>query len=180
MPKVDIKELRDSNVPYAPVRFLVPIVRIQLEIERLSEHSCDLLPSSSLFPLLLDSKRSKVEDLRRAFNEYTGALQFGDRYRLEATGARRSSLIRGDGLPSVRQTIVSDLDFRDLYRNQVLTGVEDLRGEVGLGDGCNAREVEEIAARLNENMKEWMGRVPVEDIAEAKRIISTHGSGGGA
>jgi len=38
-------------------------------------------------------------------------------------------MIRNDSLPSVKAVITADLDLRDLYRNQVLTGVEDFRAQ---------------------------------------------------
>jgi hypothetical protein len=39
-------------------------------------------------------------------------------------------MIRNDQLPSVKAVITSDLDLRDLYRNQLLTAVDDVTAEV--------------------------------------------------
>lgn len=68
--------------------------------------------------------------MRAAFNAYNNNLVFGDFYQLNAQGDAKKALVRNDALPNVNAVVVSDLDLRDLYRNQVLQNVEDAKAEV--------------------------------------------------
>ena len=124
---------------------------------------------ASDYPFLLDAKSTS---LKLAFNAYTSALRYSpSSYELTAVGERRRELIRSDSLPSVRQTVVSDLDLRDLYRNIIITSVEDLRGEVGRGAECDWDEVGVVLGEVEKGMKLWLGKVPKEDVEEARGMV---------
>jgi hypothetical protein len=78
-----------------------------------------------------ESKREQGNEVRAAFNFYTQQLQFdGDAYRLTASQEDKKRMVRNDQLPSLTAVITSDLDLRDLYRNQFLTAMEDAQAEV--------------------------------------------------
>ena len=70
------------------------------------------------------------KSIRIAFNTYTEYLRYDDRYTLTASPLERKNMIRQDRLPNVKQVITSDLDLRDLYRNAVLTNVDEARAEL--------------------------------------------------
>ena len=53
-----------------------------------------------------------------------------------------SSLIRNDNLPSLTAVITSDLDRRDLYRNQFLTAIYDASAEAAYQVKQNMNDVE--------------------------------------
>ena len=72
----------------------------------------------------------KENEIRAAFNFYTKQLKFGDSYLLTASKEDKKRMIRNDELPSLTAVITSDLDLRDLYRNQLLTSIDDLQAEV--------------------------------------------------
>lgn len=64
--------------------------------------------------------------MRAVMNLYTANLKFGDSYVLTASAKDKKTYIRNyNQLPGVNQVIASDLDLRDLYRNQVQTKIED-------------------------------------------------------
>ena len=67
--------------------------------------------------------------MRAAFNFYTRQLVFSEEYVLTAPKEQRREMIRNDALPSVTDVIGSDLDRRDLYRNEFLTVIEDAVAE---------------------------------------------------
>ena len=70
----------------------------------------------------------KTNSMRAAFNAYTNNLVFGETYVLTADQKDKSRLIRSyNQLPDVTSVIRSDLDLRDLHRNQVLTAMDDAR-----------------------------------------------------
>ena len=92
---------KNFDVPYAPVQYLVPVVRLLVEIEKLQELRREtpsyVPPNDDDYPLLLTAK---VSQIRKYFNAYTGALLYGgDRYELTAKGEQRKELIRSDALP---------------------------------------------------------------------------------
>jgi hypothetical protein len=61
-------------------------------------------------------------------NYYTQQLEFdGDRYLLTSSKEDKKRMIRNDQLPTLTVVITSDLDLRDLYRNQFLTAMEMLK-----------------------------------------------------
>jgi len=83
---------------------------------------------------LLRNRQEKLEQentFRAAFNTYTRQLQFdSQRYVWTATAEERKKFIRQyDALPDVSTVITSDLDLRDLLRNQILDAWDDARGE---------------------------------------------------
>ena len=72
-----------------------------------------------------ESKREEDNEMRAAFNFYSRQLTFSDEYMLTASKEKKKEMIRNDELP-----FTSDLDRRDLYRNQFLTAIDDLTAEV--------------------------------------------------
>lgn len=68
--------------------------------------------------------------MRAALNAYTDALSFSSAsYLLNVDRATQSSMVREDRLPDVKQVITSDMGMRYLYRNQVLTAMDDVKAE---------------------------------------------------
>ena len=165
--------------PFAPVKFLVPAMRISYEIDSLAHFTSNGsmsslgLPPPSSFPLLLDS-RTSISTLRRAFDTYTGALQFGESYTLNIESGKRKEMIRNDALPSVKQTITADLDLRDLYRNDILTCVQDLRAELDYeqrSDVVDEKELRALVERLRNSMTNWLLPISEEDRKVAFEIV---------
>lgn len=73
----------------------------------------------------------KADPIRAAFNTYTNNLVFTNEYLLNASEEEKRRLIRQYGqLPDVSSVIQSDLDLRDLYRNQILTALDDAKAEL--------------------------------------------------
>jgi hypothetical protein len=83
---------------------------------------------------LLRNRQNKMEKentFRAAFNFYTRQLRFdAERYLWTASREERKKFIRQfDALPDVSTVITSDLDLRDLIRNQILDAWDEARGE---------------------------------------------------
>ena len=77
-------------------------------------------------------QKDAANEVRAALSYYTRQLQFdGNALVLSATSReQRKQMIRNDAIPTVTATITSDLDLRDLYRNQFLTALDDVTAEV--------------------------------------------------
>ena len=114
--------------------------------------------------------------LRAALNAYTNNLVFGDNYQLNAQGELRKSLIRNDALPDVHAVVVSDLDLRDLYRNQFLQNMDDARAELAfqrdrVEEPLDPSELLRYLRLAQTALDEWFAFIPPDDVAEARKSV---------
>ena len=120
----------------------------------------------------------RTNTMRAAFNAYTNNLVFGETYLLTADSQDKSRLIRSyNQLPDVTSVIRSDLDLRDLHRNQVLTAMDDAKAELELQSSSdNSFDGSELISLLKEAQSAcsaWFGFVPEADAQEAiQRVLS--------
>mmetsp|Transcript_26163 Transcript_26163/g.57286 ORF Transcript_26163/g.57286 Transcript_26163/m.57286 type:complete len:359 (-) Transcript_26163:130-1206(-) len=78
-----------------------------------------------------ESKKEQENEVRAAFNYYTQQLEFNSNsYGWTGSSEERKRRIRDDQIPTPASVIASDLDLRDLYRNQLLTALDDVVAEV--------------------------------------------------
>ena len=118
--------------------------------------------------------REEVNPVRAAFNAYTNNLVFGDSYRLNAAADLRKSLIRNNALPDVNAVVVSDLDLRDLYRNQVLERLDDARAEIDYQQRTGELDTAEVMNSLKaaqDSCREWFRFIPDDDVATALKAV---------
>ena len=125
------------------------------------------------------------DDIRAALNAYTTALSFSaDSYLLNnLSQEERSKMIREDRLPDIKQVIQADMGRRYLYRNQILTTVEDLRAELTYQlknkDGTtsttsssnNPTELLDLAQEAKAACDQWFSLIDDSEIAEAMSIL---------
>jgi len=124
------------------------------------------------------SKRQRdleqASPVRAAFNAYTNNLVFSDSYQLNAEGDERKNLIRNNALPDVNAVVVSDLDLRDLYRNQVLEKLDDTKAEIEYQLKTGDIDTKEVLSTLKEaqaSCREWFSFIPSADVAEALKAV---------
>jgi hypothetical protein len=150
---------------------------------------------------ILKKRQSDLERtdlIRAALNAYTNNLVFGaDAYIFTGTPEERKRRIRNDSLPDVTTVIRSDLDLRDLYRNQVLTAMEDAKAEFQyqlqtrtkdiLQDRENSNhhfndkddknlngnldELVEILQQAQQSCSDWFRFVPEDDVQMAMEVV---------
>jgi hypothetical protein len=119
--------------------------------------------------------REENDEIRAAFNTYTTNLSFsGDSYRLNVPKDERSRMIRDDALPDVKSVIASDMGMRYLYRNEVLTNMEDARAElqyqIGQGDGSfDATDLLEILRQAQSSCNKWFSLIDDSDVQNAMK-----------
>ena len=118
-----------------------------------------------------EQSRSQTNPLRAAFNLYTDALVFSSQqYVLTVDAREKSNRIRNDQLPTVTSVVTADLDLRALYRNQILTCIDDLRAELQSISDNNDDELEEVQRILREAngaMETWLGFIEPEEVKMA-------------
>lgn len=121
----------------------------------------------------------RASAMREAFNAYTNNLVFGDVYRLNVEGDAKKAMVRNDALPNVNAVVVSDLDLRDLYRNQVLQNVDDAKAELLYQLKTGELDVDEILQYLlqaQSSCKEWFSFIPKVDVDEALQVVLVNAS----
>jgi len=116
----------------------------------------------------------RSSEIRAALNAYTDALSFSaDSYLLNVDKETRSSMVRQDRLPDLKQVITTDMGMRYLYRNQVLTAMEDVKAELEYQltkverDGFDGTELLDLLGLAGEAMNRWLSLVPSDDVKEA-------------
>lgn len=113
--------------------------------------------------------------MRAALNAYTNNLVFGDGYQLNAEGAERKQLIRNDALPNVQAVVVSDLDLRDLYRNQILQSMDDAKAELEYqlksSEGFDSEEILLCLKNAQSSYQEWFKFIPKDDVDDALKAV---------
>lgn len=123
----------------------------------------------------------RSSEVRAALNAYTDALTFSaDSYLLTVDKDIRSSMVRQDRLPDVKQVITSDMGMRYLYRNQLLTAMDDAKAEleyqlvqVGNEERFDWNELFDLLGTAGTSMDRWLSLVPPEDLKQALEYIAT-------
>ena len=120
-----------------------------------------------------ESKREEDNEMRAAFNFYSRQLTFSDEYLLTASKEKKKQMIRNDELPSVTAVIASDLDRRDLYRNQFLTAIDDLTAEVAYqvkqtsSEEIDVTDTVSLMNEAHEACENWFSLIASQDVEEA-------------
>jgi hypothetical protein len=129
-----------------------------------------------------ESKNESQNELRAAWNYYTQQLQFNpSSYEWNASVEEKRKRIRNDQLPTPQAVIVSDLDLRDLYRNQMLTALDDVAAEVKYhlkqteGNGGDKRiDVSDAVDLMNQAYvacNKWFDMIDQNNVKEAEAAV---------
>lgn len=127
-----------------------------------------------------ESKREQDNEIRAAFNFYTRQLAFGESHVLTASKEDKKRMIRNDELPTLTDVIRSDLDLRDLYRNQLLTDLEDLQAEVARqlsrkepNEAIETEDVFDLMDKVYNSCSKWFGLIDSNEVAQAVSMIKS-------
>ena len=176
-----------NTKPRAPTAALLPATAVRYTMDSMSHllsstdnpppHPKDiLLQFQNLFTL---SELSSTTQLRKAFNTFTASLQFSDTFSVnlpEKSQERKQYIQQNTNLLNSRTAIVSDLDLRDLHRNQILTLVEDLRAEIQYQQGAKEEElmelgeIRDILNKVQLELDIWFGFIDENDVKEAFEV----------
>lgn len=121
-----------------------------------------------------ERNRESLDEIRAAFNTYTSSLSFsGDSYRLNVPKEERSRMIRQDSLPDVKNVIASDMGMRYLYRNEILTSMEDARAEMQYQlqqDDFDAHELLSVLKNAQQSCNQWFSLIDEGDVQAAMNV----------
>ena len=119
--------------------------------------------------------REKASEVRMALNVYMTNINYDpDRYVYAGSRDERSRSIREGSLPTAGDVIRSDLDARDLYRNELQTSLDDARAEYLYQRGREFEDLSELVALLGtarDAIDGWFSFVPDRDIREALEVV---------
>ena len=119
--------------------------------------------------------RERASEVRMALNVYTTNINYDpDRYVYAGSREERIRSIREGRLPTAGDVIRSDLDARDLYRNELQTSLDDARAEYLYQRGRDFKDLSELVALLGtarDAIDGWFGFVPDRDIREALEVV---------
>jgi hypothetical protein len=125
-----------------------------------------------------EEARERQDEILAALNVYTTQLSFdAARYSLTATKQERSDMIRNEKLPDVKTVISGDLDLRYLYRNQVLSDMDNARAELRYqmknseSGGFDATELRDLLLEAQSDLNQWFGLIDEESVKEALVIV---------
>jgi len=119
--------------------------------------------------------REGASEVRRALNIYTTNINFNpNKYKYSGTSEEKSKLIREDKLPTAKDVIRSDLDARDLYRNQLQTSLDDAKAEYIYQKKNDFESPDELVSILKDAQRaidKWFNFIPDEDIKQALEMV---------
>ena len=120
--------------------------------------------------------RESNSEVRRALNIYTANLNFDpNKYIYAGSKEEKSKLIRENRLPTATDVIRSDLDARDLYRNELQTSLDDAKAEYMYQKKNNFEDLSEMMTILRDArdaIDMWFSFVPERDVRDAMEIVS--------
>jgi len=125
-----------------------------------------------------EKQQERDNEIRAALNAYTDALMFsGSSYLLNVDRATKSSMVREDVLPDVKQVITSDMGMRYLYRNQVLTAMDDVRAELEyvlaqhLDGSIDISELLSLLVLAQQACDRWFELIDPMEVKKAFQIV---------
>mmetsp|Transcript_2488 Transcript_2488/g.5266 ORF Transcript_2488/g.5266 Transcript_2488/m.5266 type:complete len:154 (-) Transcript_2488:10-471(-) len=127
-----------------------------------------------------ESKREEGSEMRAALNFYTRQISFADEYTLTASKEERKKMIRNDELPTLTAVITSDLDRRDLYRNQFLTAIDDACAEAAYQvkqqnnnaqDDVDVTDLVDLVSQAHSACDSWFTLIASRDVEEAIKEV---------
>ena len=126
--------------------------------------------------------RESQSEVRRALNIYTTNINFNSSvYAFAGSTEEKRRLIREEKLPTVNDVIRSDLDARDLYRNEIQTALDDAKAEFLYQQRICSNDVskfdaEELVLLLStakRAMDSWFSFVPDQDIMKVLDMVNS-------
>lgn len=183
-----------SPKPRAPIEYLVPATAVRYRVSALSDaidaSSQRSTPSAVLnriatilyTPELVSNSKTK-----KFFDTYTNALQYNpNKLTMHLTKSERKAFIReNESLFTVSAAITSDLDLRDLHRNEIVTLLQDIAAEIDYlqrqktctsSEGttvleCNLSDLTTMIHDLEKECNIWFSFIPEEDVQQAYNLF---------
>ena len=104
--------------------------------------------------------------VRVAMNIYTSNLKFQDdlpSYSVTDPAWKKSYIRQYDGLPDISKVLQADLDLRDLYRNSIVTQLDDASAELYSKD-VDVIELNQLLTQAAKEFDLWLGRIDDSEV----------------
>lgn len=128
-----------------------------------------------------EKEMESTNEIRAAFNAYTDALLFsGDTYLLNVDKTTRSKMVREENLPPVKEVINSDMGMRYLYRNDLLSAMDEVKAELEYqlsykeGNRLDFDELLRLLQSAKKACDSWFDLIDSSDVKQANQILDMH------
>ena len=127
-----------------------------------------------------EKEQERSNEIRAALNAYTDALSFsGDSYLLNVDKTTRSNMIREERLPGLKQVITSDMGMRYLYRNQVITAMDDVKAELEYqllneNSRVDGEELLDLLVLADTALGRWLSLIDSDDVKAARALVESN------
>jgi hypothetical protein len=176
MPRIYTENL--PPIPDRPAKeYLETYERNRQQLNLLEQPGALLVQAGeiSAWKLLKRQERRKEEqdEIRAALNIYTTSLNYrSDAFVLNVSPSERSQMVRQDRLPDIKQVIQSDMGLRYLYRNDLLSAMQEVRAELDYqlsqdGESFEVGDLSQLLKRAQSACDEWFSLIDEADVKEA-------------
>jgi hypothetical protein len=127
-----------------------------------------------------ERRREEEDEIRAALNVYTTSLNYrSDSYLLNVESSERSQMIRQDRLPNIKEVVQSDMGLRYLYRNELLTAMQEVRAELEYQlsqkeENTEPFQMADLLQLLKQSQaacNQWFGLIDEKDVKEAMLVV---------
>jgi hypothetical protein len=124
-----------------------------------------------------ERRKEEQDEIRAALNIYTTSLNYrSDAYMLNVSPSERSQMVRQDRLPDIKQVIQSDMGLRYLYRNDLLTAMQEVRAELDYqmsqdGESFEVGDLSQLLKRAQSACNQWFSFIDEADVKEAIIVV---------
>jgi hypothetical protein len=116
------------------------------------------------------NRRLQGDVARATMNIYTSSLRNPDKlpeYTVMDPAWKKSYIRQYDGLPNIAQVMQADLDLRDLYRNAIVTKLDDASAELYNSRNMDVVELNQLLAEAAAEFDLWLGRIEDAQVQQA-------------
>jgi hypothetical protein len=107
---------------------------------------------------------------RATMNIYTSRIRNPEKlpeYTVMDPAWKKSYIRQYDGLPNIAQVMQADLDLRDLYRNAIVTKLDDASAELYNSRNMDVVELNQLLAEAAAEFDLWLGRIEDAQVQQA-------------
>jgi hypothetical protein len=122
----------------------------------------------------LPNQRLSGEVAAAALNVYMTSLRYGDKlpeYEITDNAWKKSYIRENDGLPTIQNVLRADLNLRELYKNSLVTRLDDASAELYNTNNAmvDAEELKQILQNAANDFDLWLERIDDSQVKQALR-----------
>jgi hypothetical protein len=120
------------------------------------------------------NRRLQGDVVRATMNIYASSLRYPEKlpeYTVMDPSWKKSYIREYDGLPNIAQVMQADLDLRDLYRNAIVTKLDDASAELYNSRTMDVVELNQLLTEAAAEFDLWLGRIEDAQVQQALQAV---------